>query len=763
MGNCFRLSLFLLCLTTSLAAGQGLIVVDKIILPPPLESPPIIPEHPKYGHFAPLQLKHHKVQVDIRHQVATTSVDQIFHNPSSQRLEGTYLFPVPRGAQIDRFAMDINGKPAEAELLDADKARQIYEQIVRRAQDPALMEYVGQRLYKVRIFPIEPHRDKHITLKYTQVLPRDRDLVEYLYGLNTTKFSSQPIHEISMKVELESSHRIKNVYCPTHEVEITRHGEYKAVVGFDLHRARPDRDFQLFYSTESRAHIGINVLAYHGHDLPGKKAEDGFFMLLASPGKVTNVKIVDKDIIFVLDTSGSMAGDKLKQAQRALKFCLANLNPGDRFDVIRFSTEAEPLFEEFVAADDKNIKQANHFIDKLKAMGGTAIQEALLKADQMAARSAEGGQRPGLIIFLTDGRPTIGQRNEDKIVASLKRASNRSRIFCFGIGTDINTHLLDKITEKTRAYSQYVLPDEDIEIKVSRFYAKISQPVLADIKLTFEGAARISKIHPVYLPDLFVDDQLLVFGRFSGHGDLALALEGTVNNEVRQFTYEISLPKPELAQEHEFIARLWATRRVGHLLDQIRLHGDSKELRDEVTQLARQYGLVTPYTSYLILEDEEHRDVPLARRSGFGGFGRLSLSSDAFLELQQRRSGQSAVHSARSNVRFKRADSLESQRTAESIASMVVANDAAFAGYGEKSTPIFKQITRYVGGRTFFFRGTEWVDSAIQAEPHAPVVEISFNSDEYFDLVTTDPKVAAWLSIDRRVKFLRHGRIHIVK
>ena len=412
--------------------------------------------------------------------------------------------------------------------------------------------------------------------------------------LNTEKFSAKPIKNVSVKVDLESKRPLKSIYSPSHSVEVKRDGPNRATVGYEASDVQPDTDFALYFAPE-KDEIGVNLLTHRRSD------EDGYFLLLASPGvDVKEKQVVMKDVAFVLDTSGSMAGKKLEQAKKALQFCVENLNDGDRFEIIRFSTEVEPLFDKLVEATKANRTKAEDFIKDLKPIGGTAIDDALHKA--LALRPGEG-DRPFVVIFLTDGRPTIGTTDEDQIVADVKKASEgHTRIFCFGIGTDVNTHLLDRITEDTRAVSQYVLPEEDLEVKVSNFFSKIKEPVLANPTLKFTGDIRATKLYPSPLPDLFKGEQLVLVGRYSGKGDSAVIVEGTVNGTARKFTYEVKFPGE--SDENEFIPRLWATRRVGYLLDEIRLHGENAELRDEVTELARKYGIVTPYTAYLILEDE---------------------------------------------------------------------------------------------------------------------------------------------------------------
>jgi Ca-activated chloride channel family protein len=781
--------------------ADGFIVVDEAHWhwhpphPPPHPRPPIWPPRPipppRPYIFAPLEVVYHHVNVKIDGQVATTSVDQEFYNPNPSRLEGTYLFPVPKGAQIDKFTMDIGGKMVEAELLSAEKARRIYEDIVRKAKDPALLEYADRDVFKVRIFPIEPQSRKRITLRYTQLLKADAGLVSYVYPLNTEKFSAKPIKSVSIKVELESQQPLKAIYSPSHSVEIKRHGARSATVGFETSDAKPDTDFALYFVPE-KDELGVNLLAHKTGD------RDGYFLLLVSPGLETKRQnIVPKDVAFVLDTSGSMAGKKLEQARKALQFCVENLNDEDRFEIIRFSTEVEPLFDKLVRANESNRDKANEFIKDLKPIGGTAIDEALRKAlalrytdrrdelhesqtSQTSKRdsadrdsynsSLRDAGRPFVVIFLTDGRPTIGTTDEDQIVNNVKRRNeDRTRVFCFGIGTDVNTHLLDKITEETRAVSQYVLPEEDLEVKVSNFFSKIKEPVLANPTLKFTGDVHVTKLYPSPLPDLFRGDQLVLVGRYSGKGDSAVVLEGTVNGATRKFTYEVDFPRRD--DEHEFIPRLWATRRVGYLLDEIRLHGETAELKDEVTELARQYGIVTPYTAYLIVEDEDRRRVPLAMQS----LPQLRADQLARREAAQNwsyfradQSGDRALAGARSGYALKSAqapavaayDGAVEANRALGITS-VPSSSAATAADSKTRLAQYSQQGRFVNGKNFFQNtSNQWVDAAAQQFQNAKRQRIQFNSTEYFAFAAKNPKALPWLALGQNVQFELDGTLY---
>jgi Ca-activated chloride channel family protein len=761
------------------ALGDGFIITHHpdhpgIFPPPPRPRPPVPPPAvvtPRQDAM-PLEVTFHQVAVKVRDQVAVTRLDQEFYNPTDRTLEGTYLFPIPRGAQLDQFSMDINGRQVAAELLPADKARQLYEDIVRCLRDPALLEYADRDLLKARIFPIEARGKKRIKLSYTQVLKADSGLVHYRYPLNTEKFSAKPIPSVSLSLDLESARPLKSIYSPTHAVEVRRHGDFKATVGFESKDVKPDTDFHLFYALEP-GELGASLLTYR------PEGEDGFFLLLASPAvEIPGEKILPKDVVFVQDVSGSMAGSKLEQAKKALQFCVASLNDDDRFDIIRFATESDALFGHLAPANRDHRDRATRFIGELRALGGTAIHDALQRA--LAARSA-AGDRPFLIIFLTDGLPTVGTTDTDAIVSAVTQAGQgRTRIFCFGIGHDVNTHLLDRITETTRATSAYVLPEEDLEVKVSTFFSKIKDPVLANPRLEFPEGLRVASQYPSPLPDLFKGEQLLVVGRYRGQGAGRLAVSGELRQQTRRFEFPVEFART--ATEHDFIPRLWATRRIGHLLDEIRLRGENKELKDEVVELARKYGLVTPYTAYLILEDERARGVPLARQSlpQFAtNAAALQVTEAAYAGLKRDLSGPSAIAAARYGLVNRNAQQPDAalaagRREAASALTAPVPTSAGARGGLNPARPAvppaspalaaeilrYGQESRFVNGRTFFRNGGQWLDSEIQRWPQAEPQRIQFGSPEYFALHAREPRARPWLALGSSVLFVLDGRVY---
>jgi Ca-activated chloride channel family protein len=769
---CFLAALTFLFSAATWCRADGFIVIHN---PPDRRVP---------GHFAfaPLEVSYHHVTVDINDQVATTTVDQEFYNPNPQQLEGTYLFPLPAGSHIDKFSMDINGAMMEAELLSADKARAIYEDIVRKMKDPALLEYMGRDAFKVRIFPILGNSRKKIKLSYTQLLKSDTGLVEYVYPMNTEKFSARPLNNVSVKCTLNSKEPLKSIYSPTNNVEIRRDGDKRAVIGWEQKNFRPDTDFKLIFSRSKQA-VGVDLLTYR------TSGDDGYFMLLASPGlEAPKGTVQKKDLCFILDTSGSMAGAKMEQAKKALSFCLNNLEESDRFEVIRFSTECEPLFSELRPASKANVDKALSFVKGLRAIGGTAISDALHQGLTMKHDSA----RPYEVVFLTDGEPTIGETNEDVLVTqATKESGGNTRIFCFGIGNDVNTHLLDRVAGDTRAFSTYVAPEEDIEIKVSNFYTKIKEPVLSSVQLAFTGEnIRTSQLYPGTMPDLFKGEMLIAFGRYSGQGAAAVKITGTIAGESHTFVTDVKFVEQDTA--NPFIPRLWATRRVGYLLDQIRMHGESKELRDEVTRLAREHGIVTPYTAFLILEDEQKRGVPVAMQTlrEFGGDDRVREEAKGRFDQTRseagapaNRTGDKAVASARDVAALKNGENLDqAARPQYSLAKKLpTAAPQGQAGggpaptfgafqdgkhdgnYGYRVAQNYAQQAKVLNGRAFYQNGNTWTDATAQGQNNLKQKKIAFNSDEYFDLLKKHPEAAAWLALGTEVDVVLDDTLYMVR
>jgi len=716
-----------------------------IIIPRP--PGPVVHRPPKPF---PLEVKYHRVEVDINNHIAKTSIDQEFYNPSRMRLEGFYIFPLPKGAVFSNFSMSINGKMVSAELLNAKKARKIYEDIVRKMRDPALLEYSGTGAFKVRIYPIEPHSYKRVKISYTEVLKTDSGMTAYTYPLNTEKFSAKPLKDVSVRINLKSKREIKTIFCPTHAVEIKRHGEYRAVIGFEDRNVKPDTDFTLYYGTD-KSEIGLNILT---HRILGK---DGFFFLAVTPSFSSGEKnIVPKDITFVVDTSGSMAGKKMKQAKQSLIFCMENLNSRDRFEIIRFSTEAETLFGKLQSSTPANVKKAKQFIENLKPIGGTNIEEALETA--LKVNSAGNSNRPAIVVFITDGKPTIGTTDENLLIKKVQQAnSSNTRIFTFGIGNTINTHLLDRITEETKAYRTYVQPDEDIELKISAFYEKIKSPVLVNLKLNFGKGVKVSRVYPKELPDLFKGSQLIVFGRYNGIGKTTGILKGTMRGKQEAFRYTVNFPA-ENAGNNEFIAPLWAAQRIGYLLDQIRLNGENKELKDEIVTLARQYGIVTPYTSYLIVEDEKIRG---ARRELNEEYSTLSPSSRIDASFGKKLKDEfDSMHNKSGPAGVTASEEVQELKNVRNYKQIY--QGQARLNYTDKEGRVqnLASQVKNIQGRAVYQTGKFWVDSKTQTLKNQKAKRIQFASSEFFTLLKKEPASAQFMALGQNIRFVLNNTIY---
>jgi Ca-activated chloride channel family protein len=584
---------------------------------------------PSDKDMAPLNLVTHQVEVQIDEQVATTRVTQVFRNHTNRALEATYVFPVPKGASVNKFSMWVNGKEEKGELVEADKARQIYTEIVRRAQDPGLLEYVGNNLLKVRVFPVPANGDQKLSLSFTSVVPFESGLNEYVYPLKTNEQSARALEKFTLDATIKSKQVIANVYSPTHPITVQQHNDHEYHVAFERSQATLDRDFVLYYSHGGKD-VGLTAAAYR----PSADA-DGYVMLLIAPrAELDHSREMPRDFVFVLDTSGSMAGAKMEQARKALKFCLSSLTTKDRFALMNFATTVNKYADNLIDARPQEVAKAKAWVDELQATGGTAINDALNAAldyrggsknskDESFRSSgpmpSEGAERVHqsvskdegrsfTVVFFTDGQPTVGETDPEKIIKNvMARNTDATRIFTFGVGDDVNAAMLDRLAEQTRAVSTYVRPEEDIEVKVSGLYAKISHPVLTEVELTVSHNVELVERYPQKLSDLFHGGQAVVLARYKGKGHALVTLKGKVackdgGCETKSFDYEIDFPA-RTSNDKAFVEGLWARRKVGFLLDQIRNNGEQKELVDEVVKLAKKHGITTPYTSYLMVPD----------------------------------------------------------------------------------------------------------------------------------------------------------------
>jgi Ca-activated chloride channel family protein len=715
------LMLAALWLAAAPAGADGIIIVD----PPP--DVPIV----KLDEA--LAIKYHRVDVTIIDQVATTRVDQVFVNDNPWAADGTYIFPLPEGAAVSDFVMWIDGEPVRGDILEADEAREIYNDIVKRMRDPALLEYVDRRALKASIFPIPPGEERRIVLEYSSVLPLDNGLVHYVYPLSTEKYSSKPLEEVVMTVEVESEVPIRTVYSPSHQVFVEREDDFSALLDFEEYDVLPDRDFELYYSV-SPEDVGLSLLSYKEPD------EDGFFLLLAAPKvEVEPEDVVAKDLVLVLDVSGSMEGEKLDQAKDAAVRVLDRLNPEDGFNVVAFSTGVRTFSEEIEPASSR--EDGTEFVEGLEAMGGTDINRALLEAAKMT-----DPDRPTTVIFLTDGLATVGVEDAGTILENVAEAAPEDvRIFSFGVGDDVDTDLLDQLSIDHGGASTYVRPGENITETVSAFYAKIDSPVLSNLEVDF-GSIKADQIYPERVPDLFAGSQLVMVGRYRNGGKTTITLSGTVNDRTVAIVY----PGNNFTGEGgaEFIPRLWATRAIGSSLTEIRLHGEDRELVDAIVALSIRYGIITPYTSFLIEEDDVFSES--GREAISREFGE-ELAADAAAPS----SGSAAVEKAAFQGRMAAADAPLASPFAPSP------TPGADGGVSDQKPLDAREVVKQVGSKTFVLRNDVWTDTSFD-KSRMETVSVEFLSEEYFDLIQKSPVLGDYFALGERVIVVYDGTAYEV-
>ena len=700
-----------------------------------------------------LPVKSIELNTKIEGQVATTHVEQVFRNDTPYTLEGTYFFPIPETASIVEFAIWENGKKLVGEVRSREEARRIYNEIVRRQKDPGLLEYAGKDLFQASIFPIPPHSDKKLELTYSQVLKAESGTVSYRYPLGTGRnLWSRPVplpiplsrdeeartHRpafpqkfgtVSGKIEIVGKEALRNVYSPSHSIDVSRKGEKGATVSFET--SNNDNDFQLFYGL-SNNDFGMSLVTYR------EAGKDGYFLLMLSPkDSITERELVNKDIVFVLDTSGSMADEgKMEKARSGLLFGIRNLRDGDRFNVINFAGEEHLMENGLIRANTSGKNRGEEFVKKLTPNGGTNINDAL----RAALRQFDSSDRPKMLVLMTDDLPTVGESNVEKIIANTKELKVENlRLFTFGVGYDVNTLLLDKLAAENSGAAEYIEPKEDIEVKISNFFTKVNSPVLTDLELDF-GSLQIDYLYPRKLPDIFKGTQLTLIGRYKNYSDIenaTIRLQGKSGRETRMFEYK-NLDFPMRAEDNNFLPRLWATRRVGWLMEQIRTNGQNKELRDEVVDLGTRYGIVTPYTSYLATDGSERRDNNFVGRS----------------MRENLRTTQDARNSAPSVGAITGQGAVQASKKAK--------QQQAEVSVTSEDEAIKTGVVKKVGAKTFYLENSVWVDSEFKEEAKSPETKLVFASKEFFDLIDREKELAQYFALGEQVVVVWKGKVYWV-
>lgn len=711
------------------ASGQGIIVPGPCRRCPE-PRPPVLPRA--------LPVKSIKIDTTISSQVATTHVEQVFRNDTNVTLEGTYLFPIPESASVAEFAIWDGDRRLVGEVRTREEARRIYDEIVRRQRDPGLLEYAGKDLFQASIFPILPHSDKKLEITYTQVVRAEGGTVSYRYPLGTGRQLTQ-IGSVAGRVEVESKEPLRNVYSPTHVIDVKRSSDRRSVVSFESQSGKESQDFQLFY-TISKEDFGLTLLTHR------EAGKHGYFLLMISPkDDWSEQEYSAKDVVFVVDTSGSMAEEgKMEKARAALLYGVRILRPQDRFNIISFAGEEHLMEAGMIAADERGRARGEAFVKALRPVGGTNINQSLLAALRQFIDSDR--ERPKMLVFMTDGLPTVDETNVTKIVDNVRKTTKPGvRLFTFGVGYDVNTTLLDKLAAENGGVADYVEPKEDLEVKVSNFFSKVNYPVLTDVQLDL-GGAQTDLIYPRGIPDVFRGSQVTMIGRYSNAADLnsvQLKLTGKSGGATRTYTYA-NLRFPLRSDANEYLPRLWATRRVGWLMEQVRSNGEQKELRDEIVDLGTRYGIVTPYTSYLALENAvsvtDSGGQPIIRGAAdTQGFSGLVMNAPGAAPAPKVRMSTGSVAVQQSKV-------AREQQEAARLKDDDTRTDAV----------------RRVEGKTFYLINSVWTDSEFKAVLGLPETTLVFGSEEYFALLKQNPKLGNYFSLGERVVVVFEARVYRV-
>jgi Ca-activated chloride channel family protein len=719
-------SLLLLCFLFGECLGQGALIDLRRPIAPPL--PPDILPPPIVQPLHSYCIKSLDVNVNLNGQVARVQVSQEFKNTSKRTIEASFVFPLPYDGAIDRLTLLVGNKEYEAKLIDRNEARRIFESYVRRNQDPALLEWMGSGMFKTSIFPIPPGETRKVTIRYSQVCRQFQGMTEWLFPLRIARYTTKPIEQLSVQVSISSPLAIKSVYSPTHSIAVKKPSAKTALISYEQKNVIPNSDFRLFYDIGKQS-IGTSILSYRPDG-----AEDGYFMMLISPDiQAQQRESISKNVVFVVDRSGSMTGRKIDQAKEALRFVINNLNDGDLFNVVAYDSEIETFAPELQRHNKSSRDKALGFVESIFAGGSTNIDGALNAALDML----QDDETPNYVVFLTDGIPTVGETNVARIVDKAAKANSvRARVCCFGMGYDVNSLLLDKLARTGYGQSVYVRPDEDIEAKVAEFYTRIAAPVLTDVKLRVDvdgvkvaQGSVVNRVYPRNLFDLFAGDQLVLVGRYKHAGNAKVVLSGRVNGEVQRFEFPAKLESKSTSSNQSFIEKLWAVRRIGEIIDKIDLEGSNDELLDELVMLSRRHGVLTPYTSFLADENGAIRDEAKSRLSAATALNVLATEEAGqagFARRQNKAAFQNAGGGSGGRGDAGGADPLPSQKV--DADGGVVFQDAV------TNRAVKVKTLRQVGDKSFFLEEGRWVDSSASKEQIKTALDLTRYSPRYFEL-----------------------------
>jgi Ca-activated chloride channel family protein len=677
-----------------------------------------------------LAVRYHHVTVTITEGYAVTYVEQKFYNPYNFPVESRYLFPVPPGAAITGFTATLDGQPQAVTHQDTATTNADLYGMVTQFSDPSLLQYADWETLAFDL-SLPAFGSRKMTLRYEEVLTPASGLYHYRYVLSTERYSSQPLDEVSLTVNLALSAGLANVYSSSHPVTVETLGPGQVRVAWQAKAVTPSEDFDLFFAPANGG--------FGGGLLTGRRLEQDHFLFLFSPDLAAASKTaLPKDIVFVIDRSGSMSGEKIEQVRNALHYFIDQLGAADRFSVVSFNDELTVAPDVLSYPEADRVQEMHRFVDGLTADGSTNIEGALQAALDVLARSEPRTGAPQIVVFLTDGLPTAGITDDGLIVQQVAQtnAEIAARLHTFGVGYDVNTHLLDRLSADNGGSVTYIQPGENLEAILTSFYDRIAYPVLTDIHLEFEGLA-VSDLYPQTIPDLFQGSSLLLTGRYQATGQTSVVrVRGQAGGAVQEFVYTFDLAQ---TGGHDFVPRLWATRRVGALLDQVRIEGESEVLVEAIRDLGLGYGIVTPYTNFIIT----------AQATGAASMNNMNLYADSTALNQA--SGQVTIQARVQNQAYQQAN----QASLATGANIVNSGQNSFAQLTDPVAQALNVDMAILQGQK------DWSEPVTLAwiQDRVPIDRtIIFGSEGYFELAK-NPDIRPFLQSGVNVIFAYGGEI----
>ena len=746
--------------------GQG------FLLPSDPHHPNRLPRpwhtHPPIVRPAPspevlYRVKHLEVDTRIRDSIARVQLSQTFVNEGSQVVEARCIVPLPYDVVVSDVTFMVDGQEIIGKLLPVAEANQIYQGYVQRNKDPALVQWMGSGLLQTNVFPIPPGKERTVSIGYSQVLLQVHGMMDWRLPMRAAGYSTQPIEKLTINVFVEHSTKIGNVYSPTHSVRMDRLGEHSVKAHYEVVSDIPKSDFRLMISTTESA-MASSWLGYR----PDKQAP-GYFMLLMHPSLPSTQSKEPRDIVLVLDKSGSMRGEKMEQARQALLYVLEHLPEQDRFGIVVYDSQVLTFRETLVDASDKEmVRSAKSFVNTLTASGGTNIEQGL----DVAFKLLSNGERKAYMVHLSDGRPTVGERDDRQIAAhAVKLNQRRTRVFNFGVGHDVHSRLMDRLSSQCFGETFFVGPEEDIEQSVSTLYDRLGQPALSDVRWEIvsdraDVPCKVTMAYPTKVNDIFVGNQVSLAGRYEGSGQVKLVISGTWNGQENRYEQPIDLDSAGSQKDSSYIASIWASRRAASIVEEIDLEGQKEPLLKELIELAKKYGILTEYTAFLAEEPNLSPSSPESQRRLLSGLERLKSEAgqDAFEQRSYNKLSKVAENLAQNDQAQDRSRRLLAQgefsgrggmggmgssSSRGAIAGGVPASPASapVAGLGdaqESKSPsqiaTIKPVQR-VGDRAFFFQNGQWVDSKFGDQLPKEPKKVERFSDEYFALVAKHREV----------------------